>query len=161
MRSYLRRLGHSLTGDWRYPAALAALIFAVVFSFSQYRDWTREDDAHSLTQVVIHQNDDLRKQIDAFSTTSACRSQINATVNSTFGQVINVQGQETAAVGQLIVAIFQQDRPALAEGVTRLAVINQLAAAANRNYQEALDRQANANALCVDETTTTTTQEHA
>lgn len=163
MADRFRHVRRVLTGDWKYPAALAAVIFAVVFAFTQYRQWTGDNDAHSLTQTVVRQNDDLRKQIDAFSATSACRAQINASVNSTFGQVINVQGQETAAVGSLIVAIFQQDRPALAEGVTRLSTINQLAAAANRDYQEALDRQANASALCTDDATTTTTvaKEHS
>lgn len=156
MRERAGRAWHAVTGDWKYPAALAALIFAVVFGFQQYRQYTGDTDVHSLTQVVIRQNDDLRKQIDSFSATSACRAQINATVNSTFGQVVNAQGQETATVGQMIVDLFQQDRAALAADVNRLAAVNQVAAAANHAYQEALDRQANAVALCTDDVTTTT-----
>lgn len=161
VRERAGRAWHAATGDWKYPAAIAVLLGVIVLTFTQYRQWTGENDVHSLTQVVIRQNDDLRKQIDSFSATSACRAQINATVNSTFGQVVNVQGQETATVGQMIVALFQSDRVALAADVDRLSAVNQQAVAANTAYQTALNRQADATALCTDESPTTTVKENA
>lgn len=162
MRDWLGRHWRGLRGDWKYPAALAILVLAATLAFSQYQQWTGANDTHATTQVVIRQNDDLRKQIDAVSSTSACRSQINATVNSTFGQVVNAQGRETAAVGQLIVDIFQQDRTALAAGVGQLSAINQLLATATTAYQAALDRQRDQDAICAqDIPTTTIAQEHS
>lgn len=162
MRDWLGRHWCGLRGDWKYPAALAILVLAATLAFSQYQQWTGANDTHATTQVVIRQNDDLRKQIDAVSSTSACRSQINADVNSTFGQVINIQGQETATVGQMIVALFQSDRAALAADVDRLSAVNGRAVTANTAYQMALNRQADATALCTDDVTTTTiAQEHS
>jgi hypothetical protein len=163
MGDRLRRLAVASVSDWRYPAALAILIFSVVLAFTQYRQWTSENDAHGLTEIVIAQNNDLRKQIEAVQVVTACRAQILSDVNVTFGHAVQIHGEESSAIGALIVALFHQDKDALAAGVAQLDEINQAAEAANAAYQDALDRQAAVSSLCDNTTGSTTTapsQEH-
>lgn len=150
MREFVRRHWSGLRGDWRYPAAMAVLVFGVVFAFGQYQLVTDQNDTAGLARFAIDQNDRMSQQLDALNENSTCRSQLTVDVDLTKGQVILLQGQLTATVGQMIVELFDQNRPALAESITRLSTVNQLLADASRHYQEALDRRANTNNICVD-----------
>lgn len=157
MRERLRRIKHALTGDWKYPASLAALIFAAVFGFGQWQQWTDQNDTAALARFAIDQNNDMSQQLAALNENSACRSQLAVDVDTTKGQVILLQGNLTATVGQMIVALFDQNRTGLAESISRLSAINQLLASASRDYQEALDRRVHTNDLCVEVATTVAT----
>lgn len=150
MRNFFARHWRGLTGDWRYPAALAVLIFAIVFGAQQYQSYTDANDTSSLARFAIRQNDELQTQLEALNAGNTCRSQLAVDVDTTKGQVILLEGQQGSVFGQMVVALANQDRAGLEAQIARLNVVSNLLDEASRNYQEALDRRARTAELCTD-----------